>query len=118
MLILIVALSILTIAANVYYVMCIVAAFRFFNESPEQQNAIHPPVTILIPARGADFEASENLASFCNLDYPEFQIICGVLDSRDPMIPLVEQMNSNSARSIELSIGGNIIGENLKVSNL
>ena len=51
-----------------------------------------PLVSILKPARGLDYEAYENLRSFCAQDYPEFEILVGVADPEDPYAPLVERL--------------------------
>lgn len=51
-----------------------------------------PPVSILKPARGLDYEAYENLRSFCAQEYPEFEILVGVADPEDLYVPLVERL--------------------------
>ena len=54
-----------TLAANVYYVLAIVAGYRFSSKrgSPDRTEA--RPVSILIPLQGADFKAYDNYAGFC-----------------------------------------------------
>lgn len=51
-----------------------------------------PPASVLIPVYGMDEEAYENFSSFCHQDYPHYQIILGVLDPHDPVIPAIEQL--------------------------
>ena len=45
-----------------------------------------PPVTILKPVRGVEPRLAENLRSFCAQDYPEFEVVFGVLDPADPAL--------------------------------
>ncbi|MEO0250108.1 MAG: bacteriohopanetetrol glucosamine biosynthesis glycosyltransferase HpnI [candidate division WOR-3 bacterium] len=109
----------LTLAAIAYYLVCICAAIKFFSESPPKQGSEFPPVTILIPLCGADFEAYENYASFCRQDYPEFQIVFGVRDEQDPSLPIIRKLIADFPdREIELVLSAERIGANLKVSNL
>jgi ceramide glucosyltransferase len=108
-----------TLAANAYYLLSIVAGFKFFSRPSVDEDGHSLPVTIMVPLYGADFEAYENYARFCRQDYPEYQIVFGVRDSRDSSIPIVEKLIADFPdRDIALVISDNTIGQNLKVSNL
>jgi len=108
-----------TLAANAYYLLSIVAGFRFFSRPSLLKDGHSLPVTIMVPLYGADFEAYENYARFCRQDYPEYQIVFGVRDSRDSSIPIVEKLIADfPERDIALVISDSTIGQNLKVSNL
>jgi ceramide glucosyltransferase len=43
-----------------------------------------PAVTVLKPLHGDEPELFENLCSFCEQDYPQYQVIFGVRDQTDP----------------------------------
>ena len=108
-----------TLAANAYYLLSIVAGFRFFSRHSVHEDGHSLPVTIMVPLYGADFDAYENYARFCRQDYPEYQIVFGVRDSRDSSIPIVEKLIADFPdRDISLVISDSTIGQNLKVSNL
>ena len=108
-----------TLAANVYYLLSIIAAYRFFSTRHESQRCELLPVSIMIPLHGADFEAYENYARFCVQDYPEYQIVFGVRDAGDSAVPIVEKLIADFPdRDIALVISDETIGQNLKVSNL
>jgi ceramide glucosyltransferase len=78
-----------------------------------------PPVTVLKPLRGAEPELYENLRSFCEQDYAEFQVVFGVRDAQDPAIAVVEQvMRDLPGRDLTLIVNDRVVGTNLKVSNL
>lgn len=108
-----------TLAANAYYLLSIVAGFRFFSRPGLLEDGHSLPVTIMVPLYGADFKAYENYARFCRQDYPEYQIVFGVRDSRDSSVPIVEKLIADFPdRDIALVISASTIGQNLKVSNL
>lgn len=119
-------LLILCLAAVSFYCYTIYAARAFFNQPHRINQGFHPPVSILKPICGLDSDADENLASFCQQDYPEYQIIFAVLESEDPSIEVVQKIIHNFPDlDIQLVVGDasgdlsqRIIGTNLKVSNL
>ena len=60
----------------IYYFIAIYSCWRYFRKSRSVLDASYtPPVSILKPFRGLDPDAFENLASFCRLDYPEYEIV-------------------------------------------
>lgn len=119
MLIIIGLLLILCLASIWFYSYAIYGAIALFG-SPKQLNSdFHPPLTILKPLCGLDRDGYTNLATFCQQDYPEYQIIFGVCDELDPSIAVVKQIINNFPNvDIHLVISNHTIGTNLKVSNL
>jgi len=112
-------LIVCTLAANAYYFLSIIAARKFFSNREVQEPGELLPASIMIPLHGADFEAYENYARFCSLDYPEFQIVFGVRDANDTSVPIVEKLAADFPdRDIALAISDRTIGQNLKISNL
>lgn len=112
-------LVVCTVAANVYYLLAIVAGFRFFSRQKPDEISEALPASFLVPLYGADFNAYENYARLCRQDYPEYQIVFGVRDSGDSSIPIVQKLIEDFPnRDIALVISAKTIGQNLKVSNL
>ncbi len=116
------ALLICVVAAMVYYLIAFVAGLLWFADRRRQRAlglSFTPPATIFKPVRGADAEAYENFASFCRQDYPEYQIIFGVREESDPIVPIIRRLIADfPERDIELVISPDEIGYNAKVSNL
>jgi len=78
-----------------------------------------PPVTILKPLRGLEPNLLENLSSFCNQDYPDFQVIFGVRDADDPAVAVAREVIARfPARDVGLIIDGRVHGSNLKISSV
>ena len=78
-----------------------------------------PPVTIFKPVCGPGDEMRENLRSFCEQDYPEYQIIFGVHDENDPAMADIRKIIAEYPdRDITLVINQRLYGRNSKISNL
>ena len=79
-----------------------------------------PGVSILKPLRGAEPGLYDNLASFCDQDYPgPVQIVFGVQDPRDPAVVVVERlMTAHGNADLELCHTDPQRGPNRKVANL
>ncbi|MHC1742575.1 MAG: bacteriohopanetetrol glucosamine biosynthesis glycosyltransferase HpnI [Syntrophobacteraceae bacterium] len=109
----------LAVAATIYYLCCMVAAWRFFSAPSPEQPQQWPPLSVLIPLCGVDFRAYDNYRSFCNLDYPDFEIIFGVMDPRDSSVEVIDKLMTDFPEvPIRLVMGSDTIGENPKVNNL
>ncbi len=60
----------------IYYLIAIFSSWQYFRQPATKPDlSFTPPVSILKPIRGLDPDAEKNLASFCRLDYPEFEIV-------------------------------------------
>lgn len=78
-----------------------------------------PPITIFKPLKGEDEGLAENLSTFFDLDYPEYQLLFGVADADDPAIPIVERLIAAHPRhDAALIVGNPTFGLNPKVENL
>lgn len=111
-------LYVLVAASWIYWLVAWWATRSFFRTRPQVDAGLMPPVSILKPIRGLDAEAYQNLASFCRQDYPVFELLFGVADPRDPVLPVLKQLQQDfPERSIRL-ITGEAIGSNCKASLL
>ena len=98
----------------------IIALFRVWTfPRPGRSGGPLPPVTLLKPVAGAEPNLESNLRSFCTQDYPEFQILFGVRDGRDPAIPIVERLvREYPQRHAALVVDARVAGSNYKISNV
>jgi ceramide glucosyltransferase len=95
-----------------------VALFRL-PQAPD--GTFMPPVTLLKPVCGLEPEPAlfDCLRSFCEQDYPSYQIVFGVRDSGDPAIPVIERLMRELPNvDATLVVDGRIYGANRKLSNL
>jgi len=103
----------------IYYILANIAALRFFWGHSSPARDFTPPVSILKPVRGLDRGSYENYASFCNLDYPEYEILFNVADEHDPAIPVIEKIIRDfPACRIRLLVGAEKIGSSNKLNKL
>jgi ceramide glucosyltransferase len=110
------------VAALVYYGVAMGAGWLWARDRRRQRAlglSFAPPVSILIPVRGADGETYKNFASFCRQDYPEVQLVFGCRDEGDAAVSIIRRLQAEFPQHhIELVISAHEIGTNAKVSNL
>lgn len=106
----------------VYYVLSLCCVIGHFGRAGYAQGGTGrflPPASIIKPVRGVDHEAYENFASFCRLDYPEYEIVFAVADRNDHVIPIIEKLRADfPQRPIRLITNVPRIGTNEKINNL
>ena len=111
------------VSSSLYYLLCLWSASRFLRQREAGEGArptlALPPISILKPLKGTDPEMYESFRSHCLQDYPEYEIIFGVSDPNDPAIDSVKELQREFPnRRIQLVVSPEILGTNVKVSNL
>jgi ceramide glucosyltransferase len=108
-----------------FYLLCIWSARdylghkRKFARVTGADGAFAPAVSILKPLRGTDPQMYESFRSHCVQDYSEYELIFGVSEADDPVVPLVERLQKEFPnQSIRLLVCSQQLGMNVKVSNL
>lgn len=107
-------------AAGTLYLLVTALVLRLFTRRQAALAAVRPPVTVLKPLCGDEPELYENLRSFCRQRYPDFQLVFGVQNPRDPAIALIERLQREFPKiEIELVIQPDWpAAGNRKVANL
>lgn len=106
----------------IYYLIALFSSWQFFREPFRQTTAgrnFTPPISNLKPIRGLDPDTYANFASFCNQDYPEYEILFCVGDEEDPVVPILEKLKQDfPERRIRVLFGSGGKGSNDKVVKL
>ena len=110
---------ILSCTAILYCCYAIYAAYDFFLQPLSESFTFTPPVTIIKPLCGLDWETYKNLASFCLQDYPEYQIVFSMRSPDDPCLEIVQKIKDDFPKlDLAVIISDVFVGSNLKVCNL
>ena len=113
---------VLAVAPLAYYLLslyCVIGYFQDLRKPTSERRAFMPPASILKPVRGVDHQAYENFASYCRLDYPEYEIIFAVADPDDPVVPVIGILQADfPSCSLPLMKGVARIGTNSKTNSL
>jgi ceramide glucosyltransferase len=88
-----------TVSSTVFLCFVLVAARRFKRHCeqyrltvPNTASESLPPVSIFKPVHGMEERLEQNLESFFQQDYPDYEIIIGARSKDDPAIVLAEQL--------------------------
>jgi ceramide glucosyltransferase len=102
-----------------YSAFAIIRVASFRRAANEPATEVRPAVTIAKPVCGVDADLEANLRSFCQQEYPQYQVIFGIRDPADPAGGLVRRIVEEcKGRDVSLVADSRIVGANLKVSNL
>src|ERR1700721_2993157 len=104
----------------IYYALVLFSAWRFFRRPADPPpNDFLPPVSILKPIRGLDPDAHANLVSFCQLDYPEYEIVFCIDGEDAAVVSAIEELRRCfPQRNIRVLHGSGRIATNDKVAKL
>jgi ceramide glucosyltransferase len=104
----------------IYYALVLFSSWRFFKIKPlAPTQPFTPPISNLKPVRGLDPDAYANFASFCQQDYPEYEVIFCVGDAHDPALPVIERIKRDFPDcKIRVLFGSGRLAVNDKVAKL
>jgi ceramide glucosyltransferase len=116
-----------TLGSICFYFLSALALASYLRDKHEKLNQLSSPshdtnlpgISVLKPLKGIDPEMWQSFCSHCEQDYTEFQLIFGVSDPADPAIELVHKLREKYPNiPIELVLCDQVLGTNIKVSNL
>lgn len=108
---------IVSVAGIAYCAVALFALLRFAARAL-QRTTEEAGITILKPIAGLEVELFENLCSFCEQDYPQYQVLFGVQRRDDPAIEVIQRVLARYPdRDLALVVGTGGEG-NPKVANL
>jgi ceramide glucosyltransferase len=113
-------LLILIVASLTYQVLALVSLRRFFQKPlPSPDFSESPGITVFKPVKGLDRESRECLQSFLTQDYQPYQVLFGVADPADPVVPLLNELRRETPPGrLEIIFCPEHLGHNPKVSTL
>jgi ceramide glucosyltransferase len=116
------AVLLLALGPLVYYLLALYCTLEYFwilRRLPRRSDSFAPLVSILKPVRGVDPGAYENFASYCRLDYPQYELVFAMADPHDAVIPVIEKLQKDfPGRAIRFVTDVPRMGENNKVNSL
>lgn len=105
--------------AGAGYLAFALSRVRQFRRRQHELPARFPSIAVLKPLYGEDEELEENLRSFCEQDYPSFEVVFGVNDARDPAADVARRVVAAFPDRARLVTGsGAAASGNPKVANL
>jgi ceramide glucosyltransferase len=108
----------LGVAALAYLALAL-RAVRRFEERPERVRGWQPSVSVLKPVHGIDRHLYECLRSFCEQDWPYYEVIFGAHVEDDPAVEVVRRLIAEFPdRDLRLVVDGTLAGPNRKAANL
>ena len=102
-------LASVVIVGCAYYVLVLLAVRGFLKRRQHLNRPAGAPVSfsVLKPLSGAEPGLSENLASFFDLDYPDFELLFAARQGDDPALELARSLASRhpGVRSAQIAVG-------------
>jgi len=94
------------------------AVFRY-SRLPPATPVSRPGITVLRPMCGIEPKLEEALVSCFTMDYPDYQIVFGLQDPKDPALAVLERVRARFPEiDVTLVVDSTPHGQNRKVANL
>ncbi len=112
--------------STIYLAMTLAATVRHLRRARVAQAAASatpftslPPVTIFKPVHGMEEQLADNLESFFQQDYPDYEVIFGVRDAENPAAKIAEEIRTRYPHiSSRIIVSGPPAWPNAKVFSL
>jgi len=105
--------------AAVYALLALIAVLVWRTRAASRAPVRLPSVTVLKPLCGTEPGLYDHLRSFCQQDYPGFQIVFGVCDASDAAIQVAKRLQTEfPALAIDIVVDPQQHGHNRKISSL
>ncbi len=105
--------------AACYGTLASIAALVWRRRAQHDRVDALPPVSVLKPLCGAEPGLYDNLRSFCQQDFGDYQLVFGVSDRNDAALEAVQRLRAEfPALPIEVVTDSRQHGSNCKISNL
>ncbi len=105
-------------ASVVFYVWCAISTARFFAATKLEPSDRCQPVSVLMPVCGVDEGAMDNWESFCQQDYEHYEVLFGVMNPKDPAVPILKELVARNPSRARLVFCLEVRGLNHQISNL
>ncbi|MET1047510.1 MAG: bacteriohopanetetrol glucosamine biosynthesis glycosyltransferase HpnI, partial [Hyphomicrobium sp.] len=109
----------LGLAALAYLVLALYFTWRFREGPVSAPDGYRPPVSVLKPVHGAQPFLYECLRTFCDQDWPQYEVIFGAHSDNDPAVAVVKRLIAEFPdKDLRLVIDPSFAGPNPRASNL
>lgn len=111
---------VLLAAAWGYQLLALVSLWRFFGSAGAPPAATGGPgITVFKPLKGLEADTRECLESFLTQAYGPYQVLFGVRDPADPVVPLLRELQQGrEGPEIDIVFCPETLGLNPKISSL
>ncbi|MCX8034212.1 MAG: glycosyltransferase [Thermodesulfovibrio sp.] len=106
----------LVILSLTVYILQILALRKKLEENYTSQ--YYPPISVIKPLKGLDDNLFDNLESFCNQDYPEYEVILSLQDYNDPAYRVAEKIKNKYPELVKIIVDNSSNALNPKVKNM
>ncbi len=104
---------------TLYATYCTWAFFRKRREGPRHSGKPLPPVSVIKPLSGLEADTLENVMSFCDQDYPSYEVIFSLSERDESVISVLDDLKRRLPhKEIRWVIVRKNRGPNYKVGNL
>jgi ceramide glucosyltransferase len=112
--------AVLAVAGTGYFALTIWAAKRYLAHSkPLLNSRFCPPASVLKSLKDVDPHMYAAFRSHCVLDYPEYEVLFGVHDPKEPALALVQRLKEEfPQKQLRVLHCPQVLGMNGKVSTL